>query len=94
MGAWWLAVIAILLLAVAAYAQYRIPSYTAGTSKIVLTRAILIAVGLGVGYVAARNYTEASDRALVLVFLIGFGLVHLPAAMILFIKRQRGSGKT
>lgn len=90
----WMTVIAVLLLAVAAYAQYRIPSHTAGTARIVLTRVTLIAVGLAVGYVAARNYADAPGLVLVLIFLTGFGLVHLPAAVVLFIKRQRGSGKT
>jgi hypothetical protein len=86
-------VIAALLLACAAYAQLRIPRFTAGRSRIVLTRTVLIVVGIGFGYVAAAPY--ASDRLIaVLAFLIGFGAVHFPAAFILFVKRERGAGKS
>jgi hypothetical protein len=86
-------VIAALLLACAAYAQLRIPRFTAGRSRIVLTRTVLIAVGIGFGYVAAAPY--ANDRLLAaLAFLIGFGAVHFPAAFILFVKRERGAGKS
>jgi hypothetical protein len=94
MGTWWMAVIAIMLVAVAAYAQYTIPSYTAGTTRVLLTRVVLLAVGVAVGFVAAQNYGDVSGPLAVTMFLAGFGLVHLPAAMILFIKRQRGAGKT
>jgi hypothetical protein len=86
-------VIAALLMACAAYAQVRIPRFTAGLSRIVLTRTVLIVVGIGFGYVAASPY--ANDRLMaVLAFLIGFGAVHFPAAFILFVKRERGAGKS
>jgi uncharacterized membrane protein len=68
--------------------------HTAGTMKILLTRAILIAVGIALGYVISRNNADAHGSAALLLFLSGFGLVHLPAAFILFIKRERGSGKS
>ena len=87
-------IVAVALLAAAGYAQYRIPRHTAGTMKILLTRAILIAVGIALGYVMSRNNADAHGSAALLLFLIGFGLVHLPAAFILFIKRERGSGKS
>jgi hypothetical protein len=83
---------AIVMLGVAAYAQAQIPAFTSGTGKIALTRGLLIAVGVAVGLVNAAYVENAFERAMAL--LTGFGLVHLPAAAILFIKGQRGSGKT
>ncbi len=82
-------------LALAAYAQSQIPRYTAARPAILLTRTILIAVGLAFGAVAALPYAVAADvLRTALIFLCGFGAVHFPAAFILFVKRERGSGKT
>jgi hypothetical protein len=82
-----------LLLVTAAYAQFQIPRYTAGRSAVWLTRALLIATGSAFGYVAAITYS--ADPALAtLAFLVAFGAVHFPAAFILFVKRERGSGKS
>jgi hypothetical protein len=86
--------VAALLLAAAGYAQYRIPRHTAGNTKVIVARAILAVVGAAFGYVMSTVYIETRGFAAVLVFLIGFGLVHLPAALILFMKRSRGTGKS
>jgi hypothetical protein len=82
------------LVAAAIYAQYRIPAHTSGTAKIALTRLLLIVIGVAFGYVLEQTYADARGLPPVLVFLAGFGLVHLPAAIILFIKRARGTGKS
>lgn len=75
------------LLGVAFYAQHRIAYHTAGRSKIFVTRAVLAIVGILLGFVAAGF---AADRsAALLLFAQGFGLVHAPAALILFLKRAR-----
>jgi hypothetical protein len=87
----WLGVVAVLLLPVVAYAQYRISRHTQGAAKALVARGILIVVGAAFGYVASRNYP---DDGRLLVFLCGLGVVHLPAAVILFLKHQRGSGKS
>ena len=87
------ALLAALLLALAAYAQLRIPDFTAGRGRSVAARAALAFTGLAFGYVATLRFGNADVPPLV-VFLAGFGLVHVPAAMILFIKRRRGSGKS
>lgn len=83
--------LATLLLAVALYTQYRIPFHTAGARKVAITRATLFLVGAAFGYVNATGAGSQNDFALSL-FFIGFGLVHAPAALILFIKRRRGTG--
>jgi hypothetical protein len=90
----WMTVAAAALLFVAGYAQSRIPRYTAGATKILLTRTMLIVVGIAFGYVLSRNEAGARGSASLLLFLMGFGLVHLPAAFILFIKRERGAGRS
>jgi hypothetical protein len=83
---------AILLLGLAAYAQYRIPFHTAGARKARLTRAVLALVGVALGYVSAAYYPDRASAFL--AFLAGFGVVHVPAAIILFFKRARGEGRS
>ncbi|HET9663343.1 MAG TPA: hypothetical protein VFP00_03880 [Burkholderiales bacterium] len=89
----WTLFLAALLLTAAGYAQYRIPFHTAGATRIAVTRGMLLAAGIAFGYVNAA-ISGAQDGLALLMFLIGFGLVHAPAAIILFIKRHRGSGAT
>jgi hypothetical protein len=84
------AIAAALLLAAAVYVHLRLPLFTDRTAKLVTAHAILLAVGLGCGLVGAQMYRE--QVASVLAFLIGFGVVHLPASAILFLKGLRGSG--
>lgn len=86
-------VLALLLMTVAGYAQYRIPFYTAGAARTALTRGVLIVIGIAFGYVGAAS-AGAQGTVALLLFLIGFGLVHAPAAIILFVKRGRGAGKS
>lgn len=82
-------VLAVALLAVAVYAQYRIAYHTAGRRKVLLTLAV---VGMLLGYV---NASLAPDGiATMLAFIEGFGVVHLPAALILFFKRARHEGRS
>jgi hypothetical protein len=87
------AIAAALALAAALYVQLRLPLFTAGAAKLTAARTILFAVGMGCGYVGAQMYREPA-AASVLAFLIGFGVVHLPAAGILFLKGQRGEGRS
>jgi hypothetical protein len=82
-----------LLLTLVGYVHYRIPFHTAGASRVLLTRGVLALVGLALGAVMALSYGADYPSAL-LVFLAGFGAVHFPAAVILFVKHARGSGRT
>jgi hypothetical protein len=75
-------------LSAAVYAQYRIPFHTANAYQARLTRALLGIIGVAMGWAAIRYQQAAGLRAL-LAFLNGFGAVHVPAAAILFLKRQR-----
>ena len=82
----------VLGLAAAAYAHIQTPRYVATRSGVVATRGILVVVGLAFGYVAAVTSTEPTLSWL--MFLAGFGAVHVPAALILLIKSARRSPRT
>lgn len=92
MGIFLQSVLALLLLAAAAYAQLRIPAFARGTAKVVFTRTLLVLAGIGFGLYAAGYSVDRPSQ--LPGFLIGFGLVHVPAAFILFIKGRRGEGKS
>lgn len=83
-------VVAALAMATAAYVHVRLPLFTATPLRLMAARLILLAVGLGAGYVGAQMYADRA--ASVLAFIIGFGVVHLPATGILFLKARRGEG--
>lgn len=80
-------------LTAAAYAQLQIPRFTASARAALITRAGLLLVGLVLGYVLADNMARSGGPFL-LMFLLGFGGVHIPAALILFFKRAAGAGKS
>ncbi len=85
-------ILALLLLTMAVYAQRQIPVYTAGRNKILVTRLILIGVGIAFGLTGAAYMPGQLMK--VLTFLIGFGLVHFPAAVVLYVKSKRGEGRS
>lgn len=75
-------------LAAAAYTHYRIPFHTANARSRWFTHLLLIIVGLAFGWVNSQRYA-ISGAWEVLIFLSSFGVIHIPAAAILFIKRQQ-----
>lgn len=79
-------------LCAAAYAHYRLPFHTATAHHALIARLVLLVVGIGFGVVMSTSYMPAQGWVSVLPFLSGFGLVHVPAAAILFLKRQRAKG--
>ena len=83
-----LEIVAVVLCAVAAFAQWRIAGFTATPARTWLTRAILLALGVGVGLVSMRAMQPAGDA--IVWFLIGFGVVHVPPALVLLLKGLRG----
>ena len=87
-----LAAMAVVLLALAAYAQYAIPAHTT-PGRVLFTRALLAGIGVAFGFVMALGYPGEPALGL-LAFLVGFGMVHFPAALILFFKRYRGEGRS
>jgi hypothetical protein len=87
-----MAFMAVVLLALAAYAQYSIPAHTLA-GRVMLTRVVLAAIGVAFGFVMALGYPQEPGLGL-LAFLVGFGMVHFPAALILFFKHFRGEGRS
>ena len=83
-----LALLACAGLFAAGYAQLRLSRFTAGAHKRAATRVVLIAIGLAIGYLGARMFAEPGLA--MVAFVIGFGVVHVPAACILLLKGLRG----
>lgn len=84
--------LALLLLTVAAYVHRQIPVFTKGRPKKLIAHAILIVVGIAFGLTRSTYTVGYLPQAM--AFLVGFGLVHLPAAILLFIKSRRGEGRS
>lgn len=86
------AMLAFLSLSVAAYAHLKIPAFTDTQAKILVTRIILIVVGLAFGFVSSFYMLEMPQK--ILGFITAFGLVHVPAAIILLVKTKRGEKRS
>jgi uncharacterized membrane protein len=83
---------AAILMAIAAYAQYHIRFHTVA-SRIAMLRAVLALVGIAFGYTVTA-VSGAQGLTALFAFLAGFGIVHGPAAIILFFKRLRREGRS
>lgn len=80
------------LLGAAAYAHWRLPLHTAHRGRTWLLRAVLIGFGVIAGYTGVMLSVAAGEGYALrwAAFALGFGAAHLPAAVILMIKRRRG----
>ena len=85
--------IAGVLLGIAAYAQWQIPDFVLEESNSLALRLLLVGLGVAVGFMLVRTWTGGSVPPAAL-FFAGFGLVHVPAALILFLKGRRGEGRS
>lgn len=84
-----LSVVAIAMLMVASFAHLHLGRHVQRDRvRLPLLRLFLFATGGLFGYMAATLY-GARGFYYALVFVIGFGMVHVPAAVILFIKGER-----
>jgi hypothetical protein len=83
-------IFAALTLSAAVSAQYRIAFYSKSILGCWLMRAALTVAGLGFGYIMADYYyPNTNELAVILIFLCGFGVVHVPAAFILYLRNLR-----
>jgi hypothetical protein len=84
-----LAAACMLLLSI--YAQWCLPRQIEGQGRIRLTRWLLMSVGTALGLFAVNfaQLADIHDTSKIALFLIGFGQVHAPAAVVLFLKSQR-----
>lgn len=85
-------ILALLMLTAAVYVHRQIPLFTKGRGKKLIAHALLIVVGIAFGLTRAIDAVGYLPQ--IMTFLVGFGLVHLPAAIILFIKSRRGEGQS
>lgn len=81
--------LAALHLAAAAYAQRNLPHHVIGKRRALVLRVVLLLTGIAVGSLATMY--SAQPHVAILAFLSGFGAVHVPAAVILLLKRARGA---
>ncbi|WP_404364217.1 hypothetical protein [Marinobacter sp.] len=79
----------VLALALAAWVHYRLGFQIASTAQLWAARIMLLLVGAGFGWAMSQVYIETGGLAGAWVFLTSFGVVHLPAAIILWLKKQR-----
>lgn len=75
-------------LTAAVYAHRRVPHHTPGPRDRWFLHLLLAGLGILCGWVMSQRY-PISGVVELLVFLSAFGVVHIPAAAILFIKRQQ-----
>lgn len=82
-------VVAVIFLLAAAYAQFNAQHFIASRRRLWGLRVFLGTLGIALGWLCARIglLEGASPSAL---FFMGFGLVHVPAALVLFFKARRG----
>jgi len=79
----------ILALGVTGWVHYHLAFQVRGTVQLWAGRIMLLLVGAGFGWAMSQVYTGARGLAASWVFLISFGVAHLPAAIILWLKKQR-----
>jgi len=76
------------------YAQWSIPRQTEGSARALWARLLLAGAGTAVGLLAVKygHVADAGETSSLALFLIGFGQVHAPAAVVLLLKSQRTGG--
>jgi uncharacterized protein YacL len=79
-------------LAAVAYTRRKIPAFTDSQRKASLTQMILAVVGIAFGITASFYVTQTLQK--IIFFIAAFGIVHVPAAIILLIKEKRGEGRS
>ena len=87
-----LMLLALASLAAAGYAQMRLSQLTASLDRTPMTCSVLLVIGIAVGYLSARLFGD--PLRFMLAFVLGLGVVHLPAACILLLKAKRGEGRS
>lgn len=77
----------------AIYTHYRLPFLTVTRTQAGWARAILMLTGVAFGWVAVQQIgRNESGLIQMLIFVAAWGLVHIPAAIILFLKQQQRKG--
>lgn len=82
--------LAIVLIAATVYVHRRLPVHTQHTATGRMLQLLLIGVGALGAYVGALWTVGESGLLRAAAMLCGFGVAHVPAFFVLYIKRQRG----
>lgn len=83
-------ILAILVLAATVYVQYRLPIHTRNINETWVLRVLLAITGIGLGWLGLLWTIGLPQPLRWTIFLIGFGIAHVPAFFVLYIKRKRG----
>lgn len=83
-----------------AYAHLQLPQHSTTPRQVWLSRLLLVLIGLGFGWAMLRFYGrpqvvggQMENLPRSLIFLSAFGLAHVPAAAILFLKSLRNRSR-
>lgn len=83
-------VLAIVLIAITVYVHYRLPIHTRRSRATRMLQVLLIGVGALGAYLGALWTGGESSLLRVAAMVCGFGVAHVPAFFVLYIKRLRG----
>jgi len=88
-----LAAACMLLLSI--YAHWSLPRQVEGQGRVRLTQALLAGVGTALGLLAVNfaQHAEFQETSKIGLFLIGFGQVHAPAAVMLLLRGRRADAE-
>lgn len=78
------------MIAATAYVHHRLPIHTRHAGATWFLRALLVGVGILAGYLGMLWSADQPFAMRWATFLFGFGVAHVPAFFILYMKRQRG----
>lgn len=84
------AILALLAMAAMIYVQYRLPVHTRNSGETWLLRVLLAITGIGLGWLCLLWFAGIPEGVRWIAFLLGFGVAHVPAFFVLYIKRKRG----
>ena len=87
-----LAMIVVLVLPAAAYVHIQLPGHRIGRRQVRIARIVLAVTGVAFAWVVARVYGAIDGISAPLAFVAAFGVVHVPAAAILFAKSMTPEG--
>lgn len=71
------------------YAHYRLGSLAPTSRQRWFMHCLLVLLGLGFGWAVSTTYMTVEEGAVPVAFLMGFGLAHLPPAVVLWLKHHR-----
>lgn len=81
---------AIVLIAVTVYVHYRLPIHTRHSRATRMVQVLLIGVGALGAYLGAIWTVGENDLLRAAAMVCGFGVAHVPAFFVLYLKRLRG----